>query len=675
MSNTYLKGNEIILQPREAGDNVQVNSLGDKEQRVNAELVTTHREASFDIHKPTNIEGNTHITGNLTVTGGLTSATPAIDNNRLVMNTDLNSIADSTLLPIKDPSSSPMAGWYINNAGGDKANYYFYGKSNLPEVHTLDELKYLYALVDIRAGGNLYLNVYTQRQNDGNDAGSWYRSRLNYIIGGSGSTATTGLSLLYVNNGEQPSDIFDSVQRVECLLDPFSSNGPQAGTENILTISIQSDSGAGAGTIEYVIQNVGFKLEHVIQNFMLITDNYSSEADIRTIVESYGYQDEAMVNALIASALVPYETSAEIDARDYRSEAQINALISTATADFETSAEIDARDYQSEAQVNSLISLAVVDFETSAEIDARGYLTQPEIQTLIDASVYVPNNYYFKAYLDSAGVSVNGQDTSWYLGTANNMVVREGGGNFAVDKYTLPEDGNYKVDVHLVAENFAHEFKTVVEALSAGDVVQEKFSLDWSSNAYGRHSSIVMPSSTAGKKIRVAVYNPSALGQNIVGVSAPVTILATPPPAYPQFGGTYTRVATGLMRNTSPPRQFIADPSGTPAGIYRYDDGVTTSYILYKLGNNYWYISNHTTATLDANLNANSNNWALIGDLLSAPNGYLGQNLNVSQTQSAGNVGGFYGAGVGAASWAAGSFSDPTAGTPEYNTHVTIHKV
>ena len=142
---------------------------------------------------------------------------------------------------------------------------------------------------------------------------------------------------------------------MECLLDPFSSNGPQAGTENILTISIQSDSGAPAGTIEYVIQNVGFKLEHVIQNFMLITDNYSSEADIRAIVESYGYQDEAMVNALIASALVPYETSSEIDARGYQDEAQVNALIST----------------------------AVVDFETSAEIDARGYLTQPEIQTLL----------------------------------------------------------------------------------------------------------------------------------------------------------------------------------------------------------------------------------------------------------------------------------------------------
>ncbi len=617
-NNAYLTGDQIILEPQ-SGGNVVVNSTADKEQKVNSELITTHREASFDIHKPTNIEGNTHITGNLTVTGGLTSATPAIDNNRVLINSDPNVIADSTILPIKDVRASPVSGWYVQNTGADKFNFYYYGKTNLPEVHTFDELKYLYCLAEIIQGGNVFFSVYTVRQNDGHDAGAWYRSRHNYIIDGTGSTAETGIRLLYVNLGEQPSDIFDSVARVECTKEAFSSVGPQLDSEEILTIAVQSDSSEGAGQVEYVLQNVGFKLEHVIQNFMHITDGTGfTETEIRAFIEGYGYQDEAMVNALI--------------------------------------------------------SAAIADFETSAEIDARGYLTEVEIQALIDASEYIPNNQYFKAYLDS-DTSVNGQDDAWYLGTANNMVVREGGGNFAVDKYTLPEDGNYKVDVHVVAENFSHEFKTIVEALSAGDVVEEKFNLDWSSNAYGRHSSIVMPSSTAGKKIRVAVYNPSALGQNILGKEAPVTVLATPPGAYPQFGGTYTRVATGLMRNTSPPRQFIPDPSGTPAAIYRMDDGVTTSYILYKLGNNYWYISNHTTATLDANLAANSNNWALIGDLLTAPNGYLGQNLNVSQSQSAGNVDGFHGPGTGAASWATGSFGDPVQGVTSYNTHLVIHKV
>ena len=207
LNNHYLTGDQIILEAQ-SGGNCVVNATADKEQRVNDVLVTTHRENSFDVHKPCNIEGNTHITGNLTVTGGLTSATPAIDNNRVLINTDPNVVADSTLLPVKDIRTNPVSGWYLNNAGGDKFNFYYYGKTNLPEVHTFDELKYLYALAEIIQGGNVYFSVYTVRQNDGNDAGSWYRSRHNYIINGTGTTAETGIRLLYVNLGEEPSDVY-----------------------------------------------------------------------------------------------------------------------------------------------------------------------------------------------------------------------------------------------------------------------------------------------------------------------------------------------------------------------------------------------------------------------------------------------------------------------------------
>lgn len=633
MSKNISSGKELRIM-NHTSDDVSLLTTNTNKLNINNNLTVNPNEIILD--------KNTTINGNLVVSGSLTSETPAIDNNRVLINTDPNVIADSTIAPIKDIRALPVSGWYVLNSGADKFNFYYYGKTNLPEVHTFGELKYLYCLAEIINGGNVYFSVYTQRQNDGNDAGSWYRSRHNYIINGIGATTETGIRMLYVNLKEQPSDIFDSVGRVECTKEAFSSVGPQLDDEEILTISLQSDSSAGAGAVEYVIQNFGFKLEHVIQNFCHITDGTGyTEAEIRGFIEGYGYQDEAMVNALISAAVADFETSAEIDARGYLSEAEILAY-----------------GWQTEGQVETLI-------------DNREYLTEPEIQALIDGS---GDSKYFKAYLDNGGVSVNGQDSTWYLSTLNNMVVREGGANWSVDKYTLPEDGNYKVDINLVAEDFTHEFKTVVEALDSLDNVEEKFNLDWSSNAYGRHSSLVMPNRTAGKKIRVNIYNPSALGQNIVGKVEPVEVIATPPGAYPQFGGTYLRVATGLMRNTSPPRQFIPDPSGTPAAIYRKDNGGTT-YILYKLGNNYWYISNHTTATLDANLLANGNNWQLIGDLLTAPNGYLGQNLNVSQTQSAGNVGGFYGPGVGAASWATGSFSDPTAGIPEYNSHMSIHKV
>ena len=463
--NHDIKANDINLKGSSA-DRIRVTIENEEKRYIEANNIDTHiitnNSNSCNFHVPVNIDGNTNIDGNLVVSGSLTSSTPAIDNNRLVLNTDLNSIADSTLLPIKDPGTSPMAGWYINNAGGDKANFYFYGKTS-PEVHTLDELKYIYALCDIRAGGNLYLNVYTERQNDGSDAGSWYRSRINYIVEGSGSTPTTGLALLTAVRSEEPSDIFDSVQRVNCELDEFSSNGPQAGNENILTISVQTDSGAGAGTIEYVIQNVGFKLEHVIQNFMLITDNYSSEADIRSIVESYGYQDEAMVNALISSALTNYETS--------------------------------------------------------AEIDARGYLTQSEIEALISASS--PNNYHFEGVLTQT-TSVNGQDNAWYLNGSNNISATHGGAYWDGNVYSVQEAGSYEVKMHVTAQVFTEEFKCYVEQLSSDlSNVELKYILDWSRDAYGRHSSVTIPALAVNKKIRFGVYNPVALGQNILGPTVP----------------------------------------------------------------------------------------------------------------------------------------------------------
>jgi len=280
---------------------------------------------------------------------------------------------------------------------------------------------------------------------------------------------------------------------------------------------------------------------------------------------------------------------------------------------------------------------------------------------------------YFNAYLDTGGVNVNGQDNSWYLSTLNNMVVREGGTNFDVDKYILPSEGNYKVDVHLVADNFTDEFKTVVEALDDSDNVEEKYNLDWSSNAHGRHSSLVMPTRTAGKKIRVNIYNPSTSGQTITGKMEYVQVVTTAPPALNFMSGNYKRVAVGLLLKKYPPSYFMPDTTATPAGIYRYDNSGTT-YILYKLQNTFWHISKHTTTTLDANLASNSNNWELIGDLLSPSNGYQGSNLMVSRTQSTDHIGGYYGPGTPDGSWTPGTFSEPQSGM-EYNTHFTIYKL
>ena len=479
MSKNISSAKELIIMNHTA-DDVSLLTTNTKKLKINDNLTVNSDEIVLD--------KNTTINGNLVVSGSLTSETPAIDNNRVLMNSDPNVVADSSLLPIKDPRTAPVSGWYVQNSGANKFNFYYYGKTNLPEVHTFGELKYLYCLAEIISGGNVYFAVYTQRQNDGNDAGSWYRSRHNYVINGTGSTGETGIRMLYTNLKEEPSDIFDSVGRVECTKELFSSVGPQQDDEELLTISLQSDSSAGAGAIEYVIQNFGFKLEHVIQNFCHITDGTGyTEAEIRAFIEGYGYQDEAMVNALIATAVADFETSAEIDARGYLSEAEILAY-----------------GWQTSPQVESAI-------------DLRGYLTQPEIQVLIDAAA--PVNNFFEGVL-SNDVSVNGQDTTWFLNGANGITATEGGSNWDGNVYTVPEDGNYEVKMGVTAETFTDEFKCYLDQLDASSNVEKKYNLDWSSNAYGRMSALTLPTLTAGKKIRLGVYNPDALGKNILGMGS-----------------------------------------------------------------------------------------------------------------------------------------------------------
>jgi len=454
MSNkTIVNGREMRISNHSALDNNTLLTTNKENLIINDNLTVKPEEVVID--------KNTTINGNLVVSGSLTSETPAIDNNRLLLNTDSNVVADSSLLPVKDVRASPVGGWYVNNAGtGDKFNFYYYGKTNLPEVHTLAELKYLYCLVDIINGGNMYFSIYTQRQNDGNDAGAWYRSRINYIINGTGSTPQTGISLLTVNLKEEPVDIFDSVKRIPCSKEAFSSVGPQAEDEQILTISLQSDSSQPAGAVQYVIQNLGFKLEHVIQNFLHICDIGFNEGEVRNIIESYGYLTPAQISALVESY-----------------------------------------NYQTEAQVDALI-------------DGRGYLTEPEIQALINGSA--PNNNFFEGVL-TANLSINGQDNQFYLDGAHGITATEGGGNWDGNVYTIPEDGNYKFSMGLTAENFNDEFKSYLDVLNGASEVQKKYILDWSNNAYGRFSSVSLPTLTTGDKLRVGVYNPDALGKNILG--------------------------------------------------------------------------------------------------------------------------------------------------------------
>ena len=101
MSNkTIVNGREMRISNHSGLDNNTLLTTNKENLIINDNLTVKPEEVVID--------KNTTINGNLVVSGSLTSETPAIDNNRLLLNTDSNVVADSSLLPVKDVRASPF---------------------------------------------------------------------------------------------------------------------------------------------------------------------------------------------------------------------------------------------------------------------------------------------------------------------------------------------------------------------------------------------------------------------------------------------------------------------------------------------------------------------------------------------------------------------------------------
>lgn len=161
---------------------------------------------------------------------------------------------------VADPSGSE--GWNFENNSNKINWYHFYQVSGSPRQYTLADLESVYLKLLSRhatATRIPFLTIYTVRENDGNDAGSWYRSRLNYELENSqipSGLVTSGVPfVLYAKNDEA---LFKNLRHAEAPLS-FSSNGPQADDEVILYMALSTDSSEASGGYNYTAQSIGFQ--------------------------------------------------------------------------------------------------------------------------------------------------------------------------------------------------------------------------------------------------------------------------------------------------------------------------------------------------------------------------------------------------------------------------------
>jgi len=159
-----------------------------------------------------------------------------------------------------DPAGSE--GWNFENNSNKINWYYFYQISGSPRQYTLGDLESVYVKALSRHATETripFLTVYTVRQNDGNDAGSWYRSRLNYELEPAqvpSGFVTSGVPFVIYAKNDVP--VFTNFRHEEAPLS-FSSNGPQADDEVLLYMALSTDSSESSGGYNFTAQSIGFR--------------------------------------------------------------------------------------------------------------------------------------------------------------------------------------------------------------------------------------------------------------------------------------------------------------------------------------------------------------------------------------------------------------------------------
>ncbi len=187
----------------------------------------------------------------------ITQKTNSLNNGTIKLTGSGPSVYADTL-PIPTADTNDRDGWLFSKTSGtEKFNYYIYGQGN--KSFTLSQLKNVYftGSVDNYISGTStpFFVIYTKPTGIG-DAGAWYHSKIAYVID-SVQDIQLGEICLFSCLGDIENNHY-TYREIKHL--SLVTTGDALPTEEILTISIQSDSSA-ADTTQILVQDVGFQLK------------------------------------------------------------------------------------------------------------------------------------------------------------------------------------------------------------------------------------------------------------------------------------------------------------------------------------------------------------------------------------------------------------------------------
>ena len=173
--------------------------------------------------------------------------------------------ADTAPAPTLDTADN-RDGWLYNKvgAGTDKFNYYMYGNTGSSKQYTFADLKGLHAtgsvdtFVDITS---VPFFVAFSKPTGAGDAGAFYHSKKiitcnlvspNNVIAGEPCNWYHGTKPIFNNNNR------------DIELTHITNEGDCLDTEELLFLTVHSDSGAGIGT-KILLSDMGYNLDNVVK--------------------------------------------------------------------------------------------------------------------------------------------------------------------------------------------------------------------------------------------------------------------------------------------------------------------------------------------------------------------------------------------------------------------------
>jgi len=357
--------------------------------------------------------------------GGGSSSDGYVNTPFLMKNSDLNIYADGA--PGR-PQVDGREGWYFRNSTDltNKINWYYINNAFVTTSQTLETLQGGYAIITPDQVGAPYFNVYTKRQNDGQDY-SWYRSRITYLTYNALDNYIGQTVLIYW--GQEP-NIFPNLPRVEMVQDDVK--GPNQPSEEIFLSALNTSTGYPAGTYAFVTQSLGYIDNKKNHNFPLKSD-FDATALTQQITDLQAFMTAVETGRFFRGYVAD---QAEMDAL-------ANPLIHeyVVRIDTETIWEYDGANWVDTLTTASLTGIGTQDqqaagYSNTHYIDLDGTNDLIDLDTGVNANVLDYTQSWALGFeIENVSTINDSSYTTLFKRGTNEITLRKGGSNWGVYFY------------------------------------------------------------------------------------------------------------------------------------------------------------------------------------------------------------------------------------------------